>query len=355
MTASYRTFFDNVLKVQLIDNKDYTTYNRYDFIKGLWISNIAVYNNSIVLNSNHFMQSYQEFQEHGIVKTQVHLRKPHYIYTRIEKVYEKILNDININNFIEINEKCVFLHNSFSSGNAGHDLLYILDTLTKYIDYEYIKFVIFDEIEENTNNMQLIKLLVHSDRLIKIKKDTTYKFNNQLFNYEKGIYCMTHYMNMINKVKLLLFDKVKEKYSTDELESFKNKKVILIKNSRMKYIVRTEDMFNAEELYECIDNNKDYYIANPETDEYYKFTYILLNASVIISGQNGLSCANQIYYNDNAEVIGFTVGEKRLTINSSHIKYDQLCNSLYYNKLNRCIYCPLKIEKEDFEILKRII
>ena len=64
MTASYRTFFDNVLKVQLIDNKDYTTYNRYDFIKGLWISNIAVYNNSIVLNSNHFMQSYQEFQHY---------------------------------------------------------------------------------------------------------------------------------------------------------------------------------------------------------------------------------------------------------------------------------------------------
>ena len=349
-TTVNRNFFNNLNKIQLTDNKEYTTYNRYDFIKGLWISNIAVYNNSIVLNSNHFMQSYQEMQEYG-----VHLRKPHYIYTRIKKVYETILNDINIKNFIEINEKCVFLHNSFSSGNAGHDLLYILDTLTKYINDESIKFVIFDEIEENTNNMQLIKLLLHNDRLIKIKKDTTYKFKKQVFNYEKGVYCMTDYINLINKIKLLLFDKVKEKYSIDELESFKNKKVILIKNDRMEYIVRKEDMFNAEELYKCIDNNKDYYMANPETDEYYKFTYILLNASVIISGQQGLSCANQIYYNDNAEIIGFISAGERLTIHKSAIKYDQLCNSLYYKRLNRCIYCPLKIEKEDFEILKRII
>lgn len=339
--------YNSLPKIELKEDTEENVYYRYNFEKDLWISNIAIKDKKIVLNSNLFMQMYQSIQEYGD-----NYRRPHFIYSRIKTVYDTSLNDIDNKNFIEINDKCIILHNTFSSGNAGHDLQYILDTLTKYLYKKDIKFVLFNEINDRTYNVNIIKLLVPNDRIIFINKDKTYNFTRLIIKYEKSIYNISNYLSIIDNIRNKIISLAKDTYTLDELNKMNNKIVILIKTDKMNNVTRKDDMFYSSELYKNIKEDNKYYIGNPEEDIFIKFAYILLNASNILIGQRGISCANQIYFNNNAEVYGFLPGGEKLSINKSHIERDISCNEYYYNRMKLCIYCPIVIKEDDINILK---
>ena len=341
--------YNSLPKIELTEDTVENVYYRYNFEKDLWISNIAIKDKKIVLNSNLFMQMYQSIQEYGD-----NYRKPHFIYSRIKTVYDNSVNDIDNKNFIEINDKCIMLHNSFSSGNAGHDLQYILDTLTKYLDKKEIKFVLFNEINEKTYNVNIIKLLVPNDRIIFIDKDKTYNFKNLIIKYERSIYNISNYLSIIDNIRNKIISLAKDTYTLDELNKMNNKIVILIKTDKMNNVTRKDDMFYSSELYKNIKEDNKYYIGNPEEDCFLKFAYILLNSSNILTGQRGISCANQIYFNNNAEIYGFIPGGEKLSISKSYIERDISCNEYYYNRMKFCIYCPISIKKDDVNILKSL-
>jgi hypothetical protein len=351
-----KTFTDTIPKIEVTDGVEVDTLNKYDFIDGVWISSIAVFNTALVLNSNHFinliLQSKNISQETGDFND---IRKPTYIYSRIIKNYNDIINNKNTSEIIPIEDRCIFLHNSFSSGNAGHDLFIILDVLRKYKDDSTIKFVLFDEIKYN-NNIFIINLFIDESRIIRIKKDNIYNFKRLIFNFEKDCHDAKHYIDIFNEIKQKIKEKAYIELSKEDRLNLENKKIIIIKNTEMNKIVRREDCFNAEILFDYLRKNG-WYICNPETDDYLKMAYIFLNASIIITADRGISCANQFLYNLDAKIIGFQINKKKfiLTDNIKFTKYDLMCNSLYHHLIKKIILSPLDIKKEHLSQIEVVI
>lgn len=335
----------SVPQVTLKENEEYNTFVYYNFIENLWIDKVSVYNNSLVTNSNHFIKLNSPIQETGLDSGIP--RKPHYIFSRITNMFNTIQHCKKFLKPIEIEEKCIFLHNSFSAGNAGHELFVILNVLNKHKGDKSIKFVLFEEI--NNNNSQIINLFIKPERIIKIKSDTFYNFKRQLFENEIGCHKAIMYKDIINEIK----EKIKENIQDENL---KNKKVIIIKNTKNKKVVRKQDCFDADVLFDYL-KEKGWYICDVENDNLKKMAYILMNASVIVSGQRGISCFNQIFYNiENCKFFGFIVGGNKIKItDNTEIIKDDFCNGLYFHLIEKIIHSPLKINKEHAKEFEKII
>ena len=342
-------------KIKLKDGIEYNTLFTYDYIEGIWISSISVFDNKLINNSNHFIDLFNNDTEYNQETGNYNIkRKPTYIYSRISSNYNKIIN--NNANIITIEDKCILLHNSFSAGNAGHDLFCILNTFMKYKDYKDLKYILFDEINNN-NNIQIIKLFINESQIIKINEKYIYNFKKQIFNYENSNHNPAlDYINIINEIKNNIINKYETEISKDELEKLKHKKIIIIKNTTMKLIVRNEDCFIADILFNYLKEN-DWYICNPETDNFLNMTYMLLHASIIVTADRGISCANQIFYNLNAKLIGFQINKNNsfiITNDNKNTKYDFMCNSIYHHLISKVILSPLIINTNHIEDIKII-
>jgi hypothetical protein len=357
-------------KVSLDDGKEYETIDLYDYQEGLWIAKISTtIDKKLINNSNHFINHIIKTNDWGQEDGHYppYKRKEHKIYTRIINNYYNIINSKIEPTIIE--DKCIFLHNSFSSGNAGHDLFCILNTLMKYKDVPSIKFVLFDEIFTN-NNCHIIKLFINDDKLIKIKSGQIYNFKKQIFNFEKDNHHPQNYTNIINELLKKLNNHINRLFTQDELKLLQNKKVIIIKNSYNNYVVRKDDCINAELLFNYLKTDNNWYVCNPEKDNFFKMVYILQNASLIITGQNGISCCNQIFYNLNAEIIisvhntGYKIKHTFLDDNIRFVNIhtfrphpcplDKMCNSYYYNFVKNAIIFPLEIKEDNVEQFKNL-
>lgn len=339
--------FNSLKKIRAREDVPLELFYRYDYVDGLWTNNISVQNEFIIENSNHFLLFYQEMQETGFV-TNNNKRKPHYIYTRISDNYHKIIKGINNDEYTIIEDLCVCLSNSFSLGNAGHDLAYLLDTINVYINKTNVKFVIFNEIPKHSYNMQLINTYIPCDRIITISENKLYKFKKLLPKIERASYNIESYTPLIKNMTSKLLDIINDKYNTEVLENMKNKTIFIIKTNLMKYVTRPDDIFITDTFYKYInDTDNNICILNPETDNYYEFVYKLLNAKNIFTAQHGISCANQIYFNLDASIYTFIPLENNICtftiFNNRNVRKDQLCNSYYYNKISKSIYSPLNI------------
>jgi len=363
----YKNILDivNSLKIiptQILENGiEYNTLFTYDYIEGIWISSISVYENKLVNNSNHFIDLFSNggdpeyCQETGNFNIK---RKPTYIYSRILNNYNNIIiNKENIDKIITIEDKCILLNNSFSTGNAGHDLFCTLNTLMKYKNFIDLKFILFNEI--TTNNSKIIKLFINDSQIIKINEKQIYNFKKQIFNYENSCHNPSlEYINIIDETKQKIINKIESELSKDEIENLKNKKIIIIKNKTMNLIVRNEDCFEANILFNFLKDDN-WYVCNPETDNFYEMAYMFLHASIIITADRGISCANQIFYNLNAKIIGFqlnTENKKLFTIETGNLKtnYDCMCNSIYHHLISKVILSPLIINTNNLEDIKNV-
>jgi len=348
---------NKIPKITLLDNVEVETFDTYEFQLGLWIPKISITNDKqLIKNSNHFIDLIIEKndwrQEDGDYPPM--RRKAHKIYSRMVNTYLNIVTKTN--DAIVINDKCIYLHNSFSTGNAGHDLFCILNTLMKHCEDEQIKFILFDEIDMNSNNYKIIKLFITDDRIIKIKQGVIYNFKRQIFNHEIGEHYVFNYHDIINKT----LSKIKVQHdnllTTDLKDNFKNRKVIIIKNTNQESIVRRGDCFNANILFEYLTRNN-WIIINPEKMDFYEMTYILMNAKVIITGERGISCCNQIFYNLGAQIIGFQVNHDNNLLyfgNKALMPYDNMCNDYYYNYMKEVIVSPIDITHQNIEEFKNL-
>jgi hypothetical protein len=338
---------NDISTIKLIDGNIYNTQIIYDFKETLWTSKISCYNNKLVFNSNHFIELIHQDIRHVNQETGEFItkRKPHFIYSRIIENYNKIIN--NSENVINIKENVVFLHNSFSSGNAGHELYQILHTIKLYRDNPNIKFLLFKEI--NNNNLILINLLINKNRIITLKQNQIYNLENEIINNEYNNPEPIAYINLLNELKEKILEKVKN-------NKLKNQKVFLIKNNFNKYVTRPDDMFIIEKKIINKFKKNNFLFLTPETDDYFNFAYILLNASVIITSGHGISCANSFLYNQNAKIYGINFYDQFKIIQNENIKkffpYERLCNQLYYNRLKGVI---LTNKEFSFNFYKKFI
>lgn len=223
------------------------TFDTYDFKPGLWISKISVdKNNTLLVNSNHFIELIiigSDFaQENGEYEKK---RKPHYIYSRIVNNYMTLVNPNKTKEIVVIHDKCIYLHNSFSSGNAGHDLFNMLNVIIKYGDDSEIKFILFDEVGVNYTNYNILKMFVTDDKIIKINQQFVYNFKRQIIEKEIGMHNVKNYYHIIQKILSNLKLQHETLLSDEKKNELKNRNAIIIKNNSQENIVRPEDCFNA--------------------------------------------------------------------------------------------------------------
>lgn len=341
----------------LFKNNTNKTLVYYDYGYGLWNSKISICyeSNRLISNSNHFIDLEKTdtklYQEIGNETA-----KGHKIYSRIKNNYIHLVNyknNVNLSKKI-INEDCIFLHNSFSGGNAGHDLYYTLDIIDKYIDTN-IKFVLYNE-GKNTNVFKIINLLIPQNRLIFINEKEVYQFENEIFDYEHCYYDSSQFSNIINKINLIIKEKI-EKYKIPyELH---NKNVLVLKNNlKNKHIVRSNDTFIIDEEFVNYVLTKNWYILDVESsDNFYINCYLLNNAKNIISCQRGISAFNQIFYNKNANFYALIVAydnvirlEKPHQISVDYMRNpDYICNKLYFDSIDTLIQLPITLNNNIFD------
>jgi hypothetical protein len=337
---------------QANDYQEYNTIDTYDYIDGLWISKVSNVDGKLVFESNHFIKLLLTcndiHQEDGLYAKP---RKPHYIYSRILANYNKLIHTIY--NITQINDKCVYLHNSFSSGNMGHDLFVMLNVLDKYKDNQTIMFILFNEIE--TNNTKIIKLLIEPSRCITIKQGLQYNFTRQIITPEQEICDARSFSPLIQTIREQIDLMMSTNMTDIELNKLMNLDVIIIKNKTQNKIVRSDDLFEATYLFEYL-HKHNWYICNPESDDFYKMVYILMHAQTIVTGQNGISCCNQVFYNLEATIIGFIVNYENNNMHFVPKEYihpsyfqinDKLCNGYYYHRMRNVILSPLSITENN--------
>ena len=353
------TIMKDAPKIKVLDGIEIDCLNVYDFIEGLWISNVAICVDQgikqLISNSNHFIDTGDIGQETGHFTGGITgLCKAHHIYSRIINNFFKLVYNTESNEVIS--NKCIFLHNSFSTGNAGHDLCCILNTLDKFKDSDDMCFVLFNEVNKDSHNYKIIKLFLPDNKLIKINQNTIYHFKRRVFNYEIGCHHINKYKNIITTLIEKIQTKHEKQLNENKKTKFKNRKVILIKNSNQTSVVRPEDCFNANLLFNYL-RNENWIIINPEKMDFLKLTYLLMNAQLIITGQRGISCCNQLFYNLDARIIGFletTTTDSLQFVNKSTVNYDVMCNAYYYHKMNEVILSPLNITAQNVEEFKRL-
>ena len=87
---------NTIPKIKVLDGVEMDCLNVYDFIEGLWISNVAVceHNNlkQLITNSNHFIDTGDIGQETGhFTRGITGACKAHHIYSRMIVNYNKLL------------------------------------------------------------------------------------------------------------------------------------------------------------------------------------------------------------------------------------------------------------------------
>ena len=290
------------------------------------------------------------FQEVGNKKW-----KAHRIFSRILKNYDDIiLNRLN-NPEENIDDIVVYLHNCFTVANAGHDLLYILDTLHHYLNNDNIKFIIFSEVSDSYNNNKIINLLIDESRLIKIKSGTLYNISKRIIHNELPIYEVRNYMMTIHKIRLGVIEYIEKNYDTNQIENMKNKNVIIIKNKKNSLVTQYSNCFNADILFNELEKDS-WYICDPENDDFYEMTFKLMYANKTVIGplKSGISCANQIFLNLAKDIYCFEVNnldrmEKRYKVKNS------FTNAFYYNHIKFYIFSPINIKMKHVGRFKKLV
>lgn len=327
------------IKKHRVSYKNGTVVNSkllYDYKNGVWTSKISVVNNKIVQESNHFALKTDPKQELGNYEDK---RKPSYIFSRIKKNHQTILSTTPT---VTIDDNVVCLCNAFSTSNAGHDLFSIFNILIKYRETS-VKFIVFEE-QLQTNNFKLILLLIPKERLIVIRSNVVYNLSKEIIENEEISRWSNKYYTIVDLLNKNICETMGNRYSLEKLEQFQGRKVIIIKNTRMQQVVRPADAVNAEVLFQYLEK-EGWYIINPETDELFEFAYVLLHAQLIVSGERGISCANQFFYNPKAEIIPFIVSGNELKIVSGNkTRYNIMCNFSYFERIKRSILSPKVIK-----------
>ena len=214
------------------------------------------------------------------------------IYENIESNYDDVLNTSIFENTYD--DVYFYMMNPFSLSNSGHDLSINLNNID-FILKNNIKNVITLEEYKQTHNFKLIQLLLcNRVTFIFLKSGTMYKFERMII-IEQVHYDIFRHSYLIKKLNNLIHEMYSNVYN-----DYKNKKILLIKTLDNPNIFRTDTAFDCKSW---IQKQKDYVFIVPEEMEIFKLVMYLKNAKQIIFSGGSILYTNQIFFNENADLI----------------------------------------------------
>lgn len=273
------------------DVYDYIGLASPTYYENKWHSILALTSNDnrVITNSNTF---YWENWETLGAKWMIQ-NDHNKIYDRIVYTYHYIKNT-PIKNRTSIDTECFLLANPYTCVNSGHELSIILDAVTYIRRHNIPKIVLFYYAHKYPNNLNLLKLLLPETKFLFISFNTVYQFK-KIHIIKQELHNIFKHQYLINELKT----KIIAKYP--DATRFKNKKVIMIKNSRNSQVLRSYDQFICENLFAAL-HKRGYVIINPEEMSIFDLAMFLLFARIIVTSYGGILYTNQIFFNTNADI-----------------------------------------------------
>lgn len=243
------------------------------------------------------------------------------IVTRLNITYDYLLkNKSNIS--ICIDETCYLLANPFNASNFGHDLSIILDRINSYINLNLDIPVILPQFVESIPRIkEVVEILLPSTKIILMEPDKIYKFSKLYVTFNE-IFNILKHQSLINK---LIDNTIK---SMDNLEKYKNKKIIIFKNSKHANVVSKWNCFNAIDCINTLVNNLEWVEINPEILNIKELICYLCFAKKIITSYGAISYGNAVFFNPNAKRYFLCIN------NWGPYYHDNLYEIIHVNELN---------------------
>lgn len=243
--------------------------------------------NCVPVHSNYFFSD---------IKTQTfHYNRDlvgNYINSRITYTYSILSNTTSLEKYHIIEEPVFLLFNPFTNSNIGHDLSIMFDKINHYRKNNLdIPLLLPVDYKRNQYIETILNSLLPNHKLYLVEYDTLYFFKkiyvceNELLNITKHIY-------LIDEIKNYVVQK------TENIEKFKNKKILLLKNHSSNNLSTTGLYGNTEEFEKLMIKNHDYIKINVLNFE--ETILYLLFCKEVITTYGVINYGNSIFLNTNA-------------------------------------------------------
>jgi hypothetical protein len=218
----------------------------------------------------------------------------HTIYTRIGKNYEAI-KDKQPDSVIE--QPMLLLANPFSGTNIGHDLSIMFDRIQYYKTNNLNCPVVLTEYNKHVpTTLEIVKMLLPSADIFYLPYNKIVQFDNLIVPDTVIFDICKHASSIVPLLVSKAIDNLK-----GDIESYKNRKVFLVKNDTQALRVTQENTFHCPNTMKLLDASYNYVIINPEVMDINRIIVYLHYASKIITSYGAISYAHTIFFNEKAD------------------------------------------------------
>jgi len=270
--------------------------------------------NTIVNNSNSFLSDPNlikysreyEFERHkyqfelgrdkydyGIIKG---YDSSHKIYSRIDITYKYLCSN---NEDITIDNEMFLLCNPFSATNIGHDLSILFHRINIYRERGLTIPVVLSEFMLTIpRSIEICRLLLPDTEFYMLPSNKIVKFkhlhitSNLVFDIKKH-----------DKIIQEILEKSIQSPTIQNIDDYKNKKVLIIKTTKNKNVLSTNTCFNCDKTIELLISKYDYVYINPEEMPMVDIILYVHFAQKIVCSYGAILYAHCIFFNPNIKYI----------------------------------------------------
>jgi hypothetical protein len=282
--------------------------------------------NQIIPNSNSFFID-NNFQ--NTLYERIEYNNIHTIFTRLEITHKYLIeNSVDI----KIDEEMFLLCNPFSSTNIGHDLSILLERIHIYKTLKLSMPVVLSEFMHTIpRSIEICKLLLPDIAIYFLP-------NNKIIEFKKLHITPNAVMDIFKHsylIKEIIINALNSNLIKNNIDSYKNKKILLIKTNRNNNVITKSTAFIGDNTINMLCEKYDYIYINPELMNMYEIIAYLYNASKIVTSFGAISYAHTIFFNPNISYYFLKTNynpyfflEKHIIINMVSLNLDDMYNEL---------------------------
>lgn len=248
--------------------------------------------NNIIRNSNSFLVDRNFTSQKDIFSSFFHYDNAggNGIFRRINATYQYLTTHATE----EIVEREMFLLcNPFSATNIGHDLSIIFDRINEYkVRGLTIPVVLAEVMLDCPRSVELCKILLPTAEIYCLPSNKIVNFK-KLHISKNVIFDITRHNSIIRSI----IDSVISDPTINSDDTFKHKKIILIKSNRNNYVVSRWSCYNASRFIDTLVDSKGWIFINPEDMSMKEIIAYLYYADKIVTSYGAISYAHTIFFN----------------------------------------------------------
>ena len=263
-------------------------FNKFHSILAIDETNTIINNsNSFLSDPNFVNHDYQHLMNYDNIYS---------IYSRIKLTYDYLCTN---KEDIVIDNEMFLLCNTFSATNIGHDLSILFHRINTYREHGLTIPVVLSEFMLTIpRSIEVCKLLLPNTEFYMLPNNKIVKFtilhiaSNLVFNIKR-------HTNIIKEV----LEKSIQSPTIQNIDDYKNKKILLIKTKKNKNIMTSATCFDCDKTIELLTSKYDYIYINPEEMPMIDIILYIHFAKKIVCSYGAILYAHAIFFNPHIKYI----------------------------------------------------